>query len=86
MSGNPIKEEELAWVVDVGRRRMVTQFRAESVRYDPAPDAIERTMVDGWGLWCSSARRRPNRPTSRLGTWPSWRFPRPPARRSRRPY
>jgi len=50
MSDTQISDDELAQAVEAGRRRMATEFRADSVRYDPARDAVELTMVDGWGL------------------------------------
>ena len=50
MSGIQVTNEELSLAAEAGRRRMATEFRAGSVRYDPARDAIELTMVDGWGL------------------------------------
>jgi hypothetical protein len=50
MNGIQVTNEELSQAVEAGRRRMATEFHACSVRYDPARDAIELTMVDGWGL------------------------------------
>ncbi|CAA7624209.1 hypothetical protein [Magnetospirillum sp. SS-4] len=50
MNGIQVTNEELSQTVEAGRRRMATEFRAGSVRYDPARDAIELTMVDGWSL------------------------------------
>ena len=50
MSGNHITDEGLALAVEAGRRRMATEFRASAARYDADRDAVELTMVDGWGL------------------------------------
>jgi len=50
MSDMRLSDDELAQAVEAGRTRMATEFRADSVRYDPVRDAVELTMVDGWGL------------------------------------
>jgi hypothetical protein len=50
LSGNHITDEGLALAVEAGRQRMPTEFRASAARYDPTRDAVELTMVDGWGL------------------------------------
>lgn len=50
MSGNRITDEDLTRAVAAGRQRMATEFRASAVRYDAGRDAVELTMVDGWGL------------------------------------
>jgi hypothetical protein len=50
MSRIRISDSDLDRAVNVGRERMASEVRAHAVRYDPARDTIEMSMVDGWGL------------------------------------
>jgi hypothetical protein len=50
MNRNRVSDDDLARAVETGRQQMATEIRAHAVRYDPASDTVELSMVDRWGL------------------------------------